>query len=798
MITDPVGVMVTLILQREHTLDAATVTRIVESKAGGRAKRRRLAQALLDRPGVLDDGRSPAPRAVAELLIALKRAGAMRISAPSCTECGKLMRTIQRRGDNWYCRVCGPVPEPCAGCGVLRPVAWRDRDGGPRCKACPPDDDRDPIDIITAVIAAIDPTLPENLIADAVKAVSPQLGPRRRLAWTLEDHPELLTGAGANAPIPSVLRLIDRLCDAGSATVIHPACPACGRTIHLHRPIKGKWLCRNCTAKSKAQPCARCGVLKEPAFRDENGQPLCPNCLQRDPANHEPCSGCGRLRPVALRTADGPVCGSCRTETIQRCSICGTTAPCSISVATSQPWCRACRQRWIRCSTCGEVRPLRGGTLEQPLCATCTRPEPGFWHSCADCGESGRIHNGRRCARCNRERRLRELLGDEHGQIRAGLQTLYRTLIQVERPNTVDAWLRSNGAPAILRVLNSGNRTLSHETLDELPQTKSLAHLRSVLVSIGVLPHRDEHMARLHRWTTDLIATRSDPDERAILQRYAFWHVIHRLRRRAGDTDITHPQVVAAQAVIKGAATLLDWLHSCGHTLTTATQADLDAWLIDHRTDAGNFVRWARKNKLTQLDYAATRWDGPVGTIDSETRWEQARLLLHDNTIELGTRAAGLLVLLYAQHVTMISRLTVEQVSITDEHVLLRLGDEPIDLPEPVAELFRELVRHRRGHAVIGRPATTTWLFPGGRPGQPIGADRLRERLRQLGIHSGHARSSALFQLATELPAAILARMLGIHISVAANWQRVSSGDWMSYATDVSRRSDQQHPDPTR
>lgn len=47
-------------------------------------------------------------------------------------------------------------------------------------------------------------------------------------------------------------------------------------------------------------------------------------------------------------------------------------------------------------------------------------------------------------------------------------------------------------------------------------------------------------------------------------------------------------------------------------------------------------------------------------------------------------------------------------------------------------------------------------------------------------------RSTALFQLATELPAAILARMLGIHINVA--WQRATSGDWTAYAAAVSRR----------
>jgi len=35
-----------------------------------------------------------------------------------------------------------------------------------------------------------------------------------------------------------------------------------------------------------------------------------------------------------------------------------------------------------------------------------------------------------------------------------------------------------------------------------------------------------------------------------------------------------------------------------------------------------------------------------------------------------------------------------------------------------------------------------------------------------------------VFQLATDLPAAILARMLGIHITVAVAWQRAAAGDW--------------------
>jgi hypothetical protein len=66
-----------------------------------------------------------------------------------------------------------------------------------------------------------------------------------------------------------------------------------------------------------------------------------------------------------------------------------------------------------------------------------------------------------------------------------------------------------------------------------------------------------------------------------------------------------------------------------------------------------------------------------------------------------------------------------------------------------------------------------------GRPGRrPVSSGHLGQRLKDIGIQPGPTRSIALFQLATELPAAILARMLGIHIDVAVAWQHASAGDW--------------------
>lgn len=787
---DPLGVVVDLIIRAEPALERATIESAVRTTAAGRAKRRRLARALLDKPTVLDDGRSPAPRVVGDLLIALRAAGAVQISPPVCARCDKRLRSLQRRGEDWYCSVCGSRREPCSVCGHTRPVNVRDQDGRPRCGKCPARDGRDPVQLVVDVVTTVDPTLSAAVVAAAVAAVTTQAGQRQQLAWALAARPELLTGAGAEAPVPSVLRLIDSLCDAGSLHVVRPACPHCGRVIVLIKPRDGVRLCRNCVAKSRAEPCGRCGAVREPATRDADGRPVCPNCLITDPANQETCVGCDRRRPVGVRTPRGPLCESCRPVPTMTCSICGRRAPCLISKTTGAPWCLACKQRWTRCVGCGQVRPVRGGSLDEPLCATCTRPDPDFWHDCATCGQPGRIHAGR-CARCTLDQRLRELLGDESGEIHPHLRALHQALAATDRPTTVAAWLDS-AVPTILRGLDT-TAGLTHHALDQLPAAKPVEHLRAVLVAIGTLPARDEQMARLERWITHAITEQPDPDQQQLLRRYGVWHLLRRLRRRLDRADASYSQVVGVRQYVKAATVLLDWLTANDLTLATARQGDLERWLTggkaSHRRGAGHFIRWARRQKLTDLTFPAVRWEGPAGDLDTETRWDQARWLLHDATVEPEDRLAGLLVLLYAQWPATLSRLTVAHVHIGDHDVRIRLGREPIVLPEPVDALARHVVDNRRGHATIGEPATSPWLFPGGQPGRPISAYQLAERLRQLGLRPGQSRSAALFQLSTDLPAALLARMLGIHITVAVAWQRASNGDWTSYAADVSRRT---------
>ena len=459
---------------------------------------------------------------------------------------------MQRRGEHWYCSPCFVHPEACAACGHERQVAFRDRHGRPRCGQCPDHASGDPVADLVALVTSIDPGLSADAAATAITATAAKTAHVHKLVWVLDATPGLLTGDGAQAPFPMVLRLIDQLCAAGATVVRRPACPRCGRVVTLSKQLDGVRICRNCCARAHAVACSRCGDVREPATRDAQGRPLCPFCLIDDPINHEECVHCRRRRRVSQRSDDGPICATCVPKTIAACSLCGRSRPCRISTITRRPWCANCSHSWANCSSCGTLAPVRAGTRTAPLCATCASADPDVWKTCPSCGDSGQLL-ARDCSRCRLRRRVDELLTDATGTIRPELRTLHEALVGVDRPATALSWLSRSAATTVIAELAAGTRPLTHTALDELPPSKTLTHLRAVLVATDTLPARDEHLIHLEAWIARTVAGCGDPDDKQVLHRYAVWHVLRRLRQRTGDTDTTANQAVFARGHIHAA-----------------------------------------------------------------------------------------------------------------------------------------------------------------------------------------------------------------------------------------------------
>ena len=553
----------------------------------------------------------------------------------------------------------------------------------------------DPVGALLALLAELEPGLSPEAVLGALEQAAARPDGRRRVAAAVTGQPGLLTGQGARAPVPGVLRFASALARAGATAVIEPPCPRCGRQRQFGIPVEGLRLCAGCRSKARAVPCGRCAKVRQPARLNDGGQPVCQNCWHRDPRSWKPCAKWGNSRRVAAVTEGGPVCQSCRPGPDLPCSICGSAdgGRIGISRATGMPVCERCRKRWITCSGCGTGAPLKGGTLREPLCARCLNPDPAFWKRCGSCQQAWRLSTSE-CTRCCLDRRLKQALAPPDGTTAPELDRLREALVRVDRPDLMLDWLKRPAARRTLQAV-AASGAVTHEALDALPQGRGLAHVRSMLVAAGALPARDERLTALESWVGQVIAGQADPGHRQALRGYALWHHLRRLRGRLDGRPASRQQAKNVHDHVAAAAAFLDWLTARGLTLGTCTQADLDQWLSgtsSHLVRSANFVRWAVARKhASGLTAPATRWTGPSGPLDQDRRWADARRLLHDGTGPPADRVAGLLVLLYAQKLSVITALTTQHVQHEDGRTLLRLGSRPVVLPAPLDDLVTGL-----------------------------------------------------------------------------------------------------------
>jgi hypothetical protein len=195
-LADPLGTIVRVIAELEPSLDTTVVAQVIAQVAAGRHKRRRLALALIADPTVLTDGRSTSPLVVQQLIWALKKRGARRVALGCCAVCGRPARLPYTRGAERVCSSCwrNSHRTRCARCGNNRQVSFRDRDGKPRCRGCPPEEATNPTGRLLAIIAPVEPALPTSVVTAAIERALPFMRLRHRAVQILADSPELLRG----------------------------------------------------------------------------------------------------------------------------------------------------------------------------------------------------------------------------------------------------------------------------------------------------------------------------------------------------------------------------------------------------------------------------------------------------------------------------------------------------------------------------------------------------------------------------------------------------------------------------
>jgi hypothetical protein len=722
-----------------------------------------------------------------------------------CSRCGEGFTVDVPSKGRRLCEVCRAKRATfftCPGCGAEREVKSATRDAERRPVQCW--DCRHAAlhaahtEAVVAHVSALDPALSHAVIGTAIEVAAPSRDERKWLAVHLEVHPDALTSGSAQAP-RVVCRLAAALESAGASTSL-PRCGRCGAAALLVRATEehGR-ICEDCDANGRAEPCSVCERVRRVSTRTTQGKALCNPCRLRDPATWEICSLCERRRRVNTRNADGsPICPSCYEAPCDSCTKCGAVVPITYrrdGIALCAPCYRRHQAPRRPCGRCGRLKIInrRARDGEPDLCNGC------YWAVVAICTRCGEMAPGRGvkvgthvCLRCIARQRLDELLTAADGTIPEAFGGLREAFFAAEQPRSVFLWLDRSPGALLLRRLVTGGLALSHEALDEQAQTPSLRHLRQLLVATGALPERDPHVAALERFIRATADSLVHPDDARLLRSFGTWRILARLRRRPGGPTVL--AVKNAKATFSQGAAFLRWLHDQQLSLSECGATDLDRWLAPGtraRVGARPLLVWAAERGVTDLEPPKHERRAAPAANDGEARWEHARRLLHDDAVDAADRVVGSLVVLYAQPLTRIAKLRLDDVVELDGDVHVSFGKDLVFMPEPLAAFLRQLPWRRQvgpsGHA----PGAAQWLFPGRQAGQHQHPDYLANRLRALGISPRKSRTDALIHFGASLPAKVLADLLNLHPNTAVRWVKAAGGDWANYAATRLRSETQ-------
>ena len=258
------------------------------------------------------------------------------------------------------------------------------------------------------------------------------------------------------------------------------------------------------------------------------------------------------------------------------------------------PLCAACHVAAVRhrgsCAGCGDERLLPGVDGEgRRLCPPCAGINEDY--TCRRCGTEWALVR-RLCEWCH--------LGDVLDGLQVGdvdLRALRTRLLEAARPDHLIIWLYGAHARDLLQGLATGMVPLTHEGLDRFSNRPAADHLRGLLVAVGLLPARDEALARFDRWVTERLAQHAaTAEDFQVLTQFATWRLCADLAARAEHRVLSEGQLSNATQRLRVAGSLLAWLAGRGSSLAGCTQADLDTWFAtppSTHVHANPFLLWA-------------------------------------------------------------------------------------------------------------------------------------------------------------------------------------------------------------
>lgn len=695
----------------------------------------------------LHSGASNAPTSLGRLVEQLRLRGVNGLRGPGCAACGREMELKYRVEDGRMCLRCFRhyTARPCARCGKTAPVATRTPDGQPICGTC----------YIVKVVCSVCQR-PGRVVTRTAggQPICPRCAPR----------PE-------------------------------QTCSVCGRQAPIHSTKGAGSLCDRCYTRP-ARQCGICGEVKPITRRGDETQvdacdrcyarpiPPCPDCGQRQDCGHDlplptelasnsDSSSAARIRRLrALRSRHAPE---------RECALCNQFT----KVHANWPRggvCRPCYTRQSlapsRCTSCGRDAVLIGVHDGEPCCGPCSGSKLDY--RCRACGQPGMAYKNGMCTRCVLQDRLTKTLGPPSDT--NVLEALRSWLTEDTSPKAAITWLARPGRTPMLHDL-SKRPELGHHNLDEFPRTAGLDYLRALLVNLGILPRRNEPLERTVGWLNGRLQRAPTP-QRHLVRPFGEWVLLRRARR--SDRQAKFSQGSARYLRSRGTAAFhfLDWLDGRGILLSGLTQHDVDRYLAEGRTTrylVRDFLVWTSKTRESPPVHVPERRQlSAVEPFDEDARAHHIQAVLGSGELDLAARVAAVFVLLYGQHLSRVVTWRTDRITEHPNRIGFRFDQVEVALVEPFGTMVRELAPHSSS-AASSADHISDWIFPGGLPGRHVSPGHLALRLAEHGIQLRRARNSALAELAADLPAAVLADLLGMHIHTAVAWTKSMQRDWSGF-----------------
>lgn len=533
----------------------------------------------------------------------------------------------------------------------------------------------------------------------------------------------------------------------------------------------------------RTAPCSVCGRDRRIAWNGPGG-PVCTICRPRQKV--DTCQICNKEKPCLFAGTPRAKCHEC-SKRKEPCSVCGNAGLVGTRTEAGEPICKPCCRKKEQCSTCGRTRTVAARTGNGALCDYCYRSDPALFRDCHRCGRHEKLLRND-CRRCTAEATIAGLFPTELLQTNPRARSLHAAFLASDPVSVIRAFARTRSVE-LLRSLLLTPDTITHAALDAAGTDQATRTVRSVLVEHGLLPARDNNLARFEAWVGSTAALINDPAERAAFVRFTRWRHLRELRQR--PTPIPSTITASRRRELRIVLELLDWARDHGRTLATLTQQDIDLWQAGghrERHRVKTFLLWAHHNRLV-VKLRITRQRPSGLSLTGPNASERQKLLDHILSpaakVPLATRFAAGLVLLYGVRPHQITNLRLTDLIGQGRTLRIKFGPEPLLLPEHIAELAAALCRERRVNRMISSAEDTQWLMPGSRPGYPLSPAALTKRLRLMGVIPTTARTGAMASLAQELPPVILARLTGLSTSNAIKWAEAVAASNSRYAASL-------------